>query len=57
MNLVLCEKCGTVYSNAWCPTCRKAGIENKKEHQNEPPKKPIHKVRNIVKETGNGNQT
>jgi hypothetical protein len=51
MNLVLCEKCGTVYSNAWCPTCRKTGIENKKEHQNEPPKKPIHKeVRKILNE-------
>jgi hypothetical protein len=45
MNLVMCEKCGTIYSNGWCPSCRKEKVEKRKESQNDLLKKPIHKIK------------
>ena len=54
MNLLLCPKCGTVYSNQWCPICRIKKHEKLSEsipgRKTGFPKKIIKKKINFMEE-------
>jgi rubrerythrin len=49
MNLVMCEKCGTIYSNGWCPSCRKVKVEKRDESQKDLLMKPLRNIKILEK--------